>query len=114
MLAEIQSIASGQIFGTPEDWKLAAAERLKRLMCSADILLVVIVLACRLGILFFTRRRVTAEFRARQAVEAIVSGLMIFCSVVAIFTTVGIVVRAGLRDRGSSSRWCRCTSSCSG
>jgi phosphate transport system permease protein len=34
---------------------------------------------------------VAAQFRARQAAERIVSGLMIFCSVVAVFTTLGII-----------------------
>ena len=91
MLAEIRSIANGRIFGTPDDWKLAAAERLSSLHVTADIALIVIILALCAGILLYTRRRVAAEFRARQAVEAIVSGLLISCSLVAILTTVGIV-----------------------
>lgn len=91
ILAEIRSIANGQVFGTPADWKLEAAEQLNTLYRNADILLIVLVLLLSVGILFFTRNRVSAEFRARQAVEAIVNGLMIACSLVAIFTTVGIV-----------------------
>ena len=92
VLAEIRSIANGQIFGTPEDWKLAAAERMTGLYVRADFLLVGLILGLCLAILFYTRRRVGAEFRARQAVEAIVSGLMIACSLVAILTTIGIIL----------------------
>jgi phosphate transport system permease protein len=91
ILAEIQSIARGQVFGTPEDWKLVASERLVALYRTADILLVIVTAALAAAILFFARRRVAADFRARQAAEKIVYGLMFGCSVVAILTTVGIV-----------------------
>ena len=92
ILAEIKSISRAQIFGTPEDWKLAAADRLTALHQRSDWLLVVIVAALGLAIIIFARSRVSAQFRARQGVEHIVSGLMIFCSTVAIFTTVGIIL----------------------
>jgi phosphate transport system permease protein len=91
ILAEIRSIANGQIFGTPEDWKLAAAERLNTLYGRFDLLTVIVVLGASLAIMYFTRSRVSVEFRARQASEAIVKGLMIACSLVAIFTTIGII-----------------------
>jgi phosphate transport system permease protein len=91
VLAEIRSIARGQIFGTPEDWKLAAADRVNALYATAEVLLVVVALVLALAILVFTRRRVSAEFRARQATEAILTGLMIACSLVAILTTIGII-----------------------
>jgi phosphate transport system permease protein len=42
--------------------------------------------------LFVARRRVAAEFRARQAVEKIIHGLMVGCSMIAIVTTIGIVL----------------------
>ena len=92
VLAEIKSVSRGQIFGTPEDWKLAAAARYTAMRAQADWAMVVVVAVLALAILAFARSRVTAEFRARQGVERIVSGLMIFCSTVAIFTTVGIIV----------------------
>jgi phosphate transport system permease protein len=40
--------------------------------------------------IFLARRTVAADFRARQRVERIILGLLVFCSVVAIFTTAGI------------------------
>ncbi|MFX0543523.1 phosphate ABC transporter permease subunit PstC [Roseovarius sp. S4756] len=91
ILAEIQSIAGGRVFGQPEPWKLAAAERLTALRQLASLGLVLLTALLCLIIMVFARQKVAAEFRARQGVERIVSGLMIFCSVVAIFTTVGIV-----------------------
>jgi len=91
ILAEIRSLADGRVFGTPEQWKLDAADRLLSLYATADVLLVASVLLLSFGIVVLSRRRVAAEFRARQASERIISGLMIACSLVAIFTTVGIV-----------------------
>ncbi|MGX0876812.1 phosphate transport system permease protein [Roseovarius sp. MBR-154] len=91
IVAEIKSIAGGSIFGTPEQWKLDAAERYVALNARSGQLLLVTVLAVSLALLFFSRRKVAAEFRARHGVERIVSGLMIFCSVVAIFVTIGII-----------------------
>src|SRR3546814_7725688 len=43
-------------------------------------------------ILAVTQRKVGPEFRARHGVERILDGLMIACAVVAILTTLGIVV----------------------
>ncbi len=91
ILAEIKSLSRGQTFGTPEDWKIAAGSRLVSLQATSSMMLVAIVTLCALGLLILAKKRVTATFRARQGVEWIVSGLMVFCSVVAIFTTVGIV-----------------------
>ena len=92
VLAEIKSISRGQIFGTPEDWTVEAAERFAGLHDRSDWLLIAVVLVISLVLLIFARSRVDADFRARQGVEGIVSGLMIFCSTVAIFTTIGIIV----------------------
>lgn len=90
--AEIQSIAGGRVFGTPEAWKLEAAERLNALHATSGWLLLLAVAAVIAGALLVTRRSVAAQFRARQAVERIIMGLLIACSVVAIFVTVGIVL----------------------
>lgn len=89
--AEIKSIAGGTVFGTPEQWKLDAAERLQSLRQTSSVLLVVTVALMSGAILYAARRTVRAEFRARQSTERIVYGLMIFCSVTAIFVTIGIV-----------------------
>lgn len=51
--------------------------------------LVAILMA--LGGLFYARRRVRADFRARNHVERAFLGFLIFCSAIAILTTVGII-----------------------
>nr|WP_242679162.1 phosphate ABC transporter permease subunit PstC [Rhodobacter calidifons] len=91
-LTEIKSIARGQVFGTPAEWKVAAAELLKARNASASMALVVVVALMSVALLVFARSRVSAEFRARHGAERIIFGLMIFCSTVAIFTTIGIVL----------------------
>ncbi|MEE4118726.1 MAG: phosphate ABC transporter permease subunit PstC [Paracoccaceae bacterium] len=91
ILAEIKSISRGQIFGTPEDWKIAAAERLVAYHEVSGWLLMAFVLISVAGLMLYARRSVDPSFRARQRVERITSGLMIFCATVAIFTTVGII-----------------------
>jgi len=91
ILAEIRSIAGGRIFGDPEIWKFDAAERLTALTSAAGWLLVVLVVALSTLLVIFARRKVMQRFRARQGVENIVHGLMVFCATVAIFTTIGIV-----------------------
>ena len=91
MLAEIRSIASGTIFGQPEEWKLAAGEQLAALQDLFSKLLVFTIAVLALILIFVARYKVRPEFRARQNVERIVTWLMIACSVVAIFTTLGII-----------------------
>ncbi|GAA0296327.1 phosphate ABC transporter permease subunit PstC [Rhodovulum strictum] len=90
ILSEIKSLAGGRTFGTPEDWKIEAAERLVGLRQTAAYSLVGLVAVVAGGLVLFARLRVGAEFRARHRVERIVSGLMIFCASVAIFVTLGI------------------------
>lgn len=91
IIAEIKSIAGGSIFGTPEQWKLDAADGYVTLNARSGQFLLIAVLMLSLALLVRSRRKVAAEFRARHGVERIVSGLMIFCSVVAVFVTIGIV-----------------------
>ena len=90
-LAEIHSIAGGRIFGNPDPWKLDAAARMAELERMSGWLLVASVAALALAMMILARSRVSAAFRARQGVEGIVMGILIFCSLVAIFVTVGIV-----------------------
>jgi phosphate transport system permease protein len=91
IIAEIQTIAGGTVFGTPDPWKVEAADRLNAMRDWSAALLVATVAVVAILLMVVSRRRVTSAFRARQGVEKIVMGLMIFCSVVAIFTTIGIV-----------------------
>lgn len=91
IVAEIKSIAGGRVFGTPEPWKIEAAERLVQYHAVADWLLVALVAFAAALLLWLARRTVAEQFRARQSAERIVLGLMIFCATAAIFVTIGIV-----------------------
>ncbi|RMH49334.1 MAG: phosphate ABC transporter permease subunit PstC [Alphaproteobacteria bacterium] len=91
LISEIRSIAFGRVFGEPEPWKLDLAERMRTLDAMSDRALIGVMAMLSAGLLLFARSRVSAAFRARQRVERMISGLMIFCSLVAIFTTFGIV-----------------------
>ncbi|WP_227870716.1 phosphate ABC transporter permease subunit PstC [Orrella marina] len=89
--AEIISISRGQIFGTPEPYKLEAAEYLNRLMSLSTTIAWAGLIAIALGALVYSRKQVRQRFSARTSVETIVRSLMILCSLVAILTTIGIV-----------------------
>lgn len=92
ILAEISSISRGQVFGTPEEWKLAAAQSMIAKHSAASVAMVVVIALLSAALVLFARLRVSDAFRARHGVERIILGLMIFCSTVAIFTTLGIVL----------------------
>jgi len=91
IIAEIKSIVAGNVFGDPEPWKEAAAERLVAMRHMSDWLLLGAVALLSAVLIVLSRRRVTAEFRARHGVEHITTGIMIFCATVAIFVTLGII-----------------------
>jgi phosphate transport system permease protein len=92
LMSQIRQTATGRVFGEPAQYVLDAAAHFTRLQALSDWALVALVLMLAAGGLLLARRALSPEFRARQAVERILTGLMIFSSVVAIFTTVGIVL----------------------
>lgn len=91
LLSEIHNVAAGMIFKEPSPEVAGAAARLQRWTALARAALVVVALAAMLLGLFFARARLSPRFRARNGVETALSGFMIFCSVVAILTTAGII-----------------------
>ena len=91
IMAEIRSIAGGRVFGTPEQWKLDAADLLVTLRATSAWLMVAATAALAAFMLYHARGRVAADFRARQGLESIVHRLMLACATVAIFVTIGIV-----------------------
>ncbi len=88
--SEIRSLADGNVFGTPADYMLVAAERLNSLRWVGDVLMAFGVAAILGFGLWRARRSIAPQFRARQRVEQILSGVMIFCAASAILVTVGI------------------------
>jgi len=90
-LSRIENIASGVIFGSPEDWLIAAAN--KWLIWSERAQLTTTILAISSSILLgsYAYMKVNPGFRSRNAVEQIILVMMMFCSGVAILTTIGII-----------------------
>lgn len=91
ILSEITQLAGGRQFGEPAAWVLDAAARMVRLRLASDLMMVAATLGLGGGMALLAFRRVSPGFRARQGSERIVNALMVFCSLVAIFTTAGIV-----------------------
>ena len=91
IMAEIRQIAGGRVFGTPAQWKLDAADRFLTYRATASTLMVVAVLVMVVVTGAMAYRKIAPEFRARQGMEKIVLGLMVFCATFAIFVTIGIV-----------------------
>jgi phosphate transport system permease protein len=92
MLSEIRSVAAGNIFSEPSLVIQEAAERYQRWKAIARYAMVVVALSIALFGLFVARARINPEFRARRATERVMSGLMMACSLIAILTTLGIVL----------------------
>ncbi len=91
ILSEIRQIAAGNIFGRPEDYIVEAAARLQRWETIAQWAMAAAAICVGLFAWFVTSGRISKDFRARQAVERVVTGVIITCSVLAILTTLGIV-----------------------
>ncbi len=91
--ARLRSIASGYgVAGELADWEASAGAALGRF--DTVLLLAAVGLGAVLGAvaLVAVRARLTARLRARNAIEAVIKALLVFCSVVAILTTLGIVL----------------------
>jgi phosphate transport system permease protein len=91
-LSEIHNVAAGRIFTEPSPEISAAAERFLRWQGVARIAMALAAFAAMALGLFLAYRRLSPRFRARNGVERIMSVFMVFCSVIAIMTTLGIVV----------------------
>jgi phosphate transport system permease protein len=92
LLSEIKSVAAGNVFGEPSLMVQEAAERYQRWQMIARYAMVAVVFSLALVGLLLASRRIGPEFRARHGAERILSGLMIACSLIAILTTLGIVL----------------------
>jgi phosphate transport system permease protein len=90
---DIQNLASGNITsGTPDEHMVAAAEHYRQLQSTSYMALAAIILAlCGAGSAF-ALKLIKPHLRARVWVERIIQGIMIACSTIAIFTTIGIVL----------------------
>lgn len=92
LLSEIKNAAAGMTFGEPSPEITAAGQTWLRWNEIAGWAMVVVALAAMLIAGFVAYTRLSPRFRARNNVELFLSGFMIFCSLVAIVTTLGIIV----------------------
>jgi phosphate transport system permease protein len=68
-----------------------AAEHYQRLQRLSHNLLALVAIALSFGGIWFSSQRINKDLRARNAVEKAMTVMMVLCSTIAIFTTVGIV-----------------------
>jgi phosphate transport system permease protein len=92
VINEIQNIVSGSIYGEPEPAILAAAEHYKQLQSTSHGALSGFAVALALGASAFALRKIKPQLKARNAVEGVITGLLLTSSTIAVLTTVGIVL----------------------
>ncbi len=92
ILSQIKAAAAGTVFGDPPQPILEAGERLKAWRSIAQLAMFASAVVVAMLGMVVAQSRISPEFRARQAVERIIDWLMITCAVVAILTTLGIVI----------------------
>jgi phosphate transport system permease protein len=90
--AEIKAVASGVTFGEPADYVVVGAEQLNNLRGVSDAAMFVVVTVLAIAAIAWARHKIATQFRARNSVERTTFWLMVLCSVIAIVTTVGIVL----------------------
>ena len=92
LLTDIRNQASG-IFSSRNDPQVsAAAARYNALQGISILALAGLAVAVAVGLLVLARQKISPVFRARNQVEKIITVLLILCSLIAILTTIGIVL----------------------
>jgi phosphate transport system permease protein len=90
---DIRNLVSGNIVsGQVSPAMKAAAEHYSRLQHISHMALAVVVIAVAILGLVMVHRRIRTATRARNHVERLVKWLLVACSTIAIFTTIGIVM----------------------
>lgn len=82
------NIVSGQVTDTMSN----AAAHYKSLQSISSLLLTVIVLVLAIGGILWARQQISPQRRARNLVEKTITVILILCSTIAIFTTLGIIL----------------------
>ena len=91
--ADILNLAHGTNIGrAPDPALVEAAEQYNRLHVLGDWALLVLGSCVALGGLLYARARLSPDLRARNLVERAINVALVICSLVAILTTVGIVL----------------------
>ncbi|MBI5664442.1 MAG: phosphate ABC transporter permease subunit PstC [Nitrospirae bacterium] len=93
VINDIRNIADGTIVsGTRDQALYAAAKHYNRLKVTGFLAILAVILSICIAGLGLSKRHIAPSMRARVKVERTITVLMVLCSTVAIFTTVGIVL----------------------
>ncbi len=92
LIVDIQNLAAGNIASRNDAEIVAAANRYSSFQSISLMAMMVTALCMAIVALAVTRRRIAPHFRARNRVEQIISFLLVICSLIAILTTIGIVL----------------------
>jgi phosphate transport system permease protein len=90
---DIRNLESGS-FASPaaEPAIRAAADHYRRLRSISSQALAAVTIALMAAAVLVVRSRIAPGLRARNLVEAILTGILVACSTIAIFTTIGIIL----------------------
>jgi phosphate transport system permease protein len=92
VLNEVRNVASGSIYGEPGPEIMAAAEHYAQLQSTSRGALIGLSLALALGAGAIALKRIKPQHKARNAVETVITGLLLTSSTIAVLTTIGIVL----------------------
>jgi len=88
----IRNIAAGSGYEQADPTMRAAVDRYLQLGRQSNLLLTVLSLCASLAGVLYAQRQIAPEFRARNQVEKVLTYGLIGCALLAILTTVGIVL----------------------
>jgi phosphate transport system permease protein len=92
VMNDVRNLVSGSVPAESADPAVrAAADEFIRLRGISRMALSVLVLVLAVVAIVTLRSRIRPELRARNAVERVIEWLLILCSTIAVFTTIGIV-----------------------
>jgi phosphate transport system permease protein len=93
VINDIRNLESGSFVSQTADPAMqAAADHYRSLRSISHKALAVITIALMAAVAVFVRSRIAADLRARNHVEGILTILLVACSTIAIFTTIGIIL----------------------
>lgn len=92
LITDIQNLAAGNVSSRDDPAIVDAARRFRSYQEISGIALFLFALTIAIGALAAARSKISITFRARNRVEQIVSFLLVICSLIAILTTIGIVL----------------------
>ncbi len=91
-LAKVENLVAGIRFGDPEAWVVEASSAWSAWEHSSTTAKTVVALLLSISGGFVAYRKISNQFRARNAVERILFWALISASTIAILTTIGIVL----------------------